>query len=248
MNRFHRTELLIGPEGVDRLRNARITVAGLGGVGGAAAEALARSGVGHLRLIDADVIGESNINRQLLALGSTVGEPKAELAAARIRDINPVCEIRTEQIYINGETTDALLDPLPDVLIDAIDTLSPKVGLLQRAVELKVPCIISSMGAANKFDPAAVRAADLSHTRHCRLAKFIRKRLRRRGIDSGIICIYSEEPPVRSADPVDLPAFEEASKTCDGQDRPPLGSMPWLPPVFGFHAAAQAVQFLLRRD
>lgn len=248
MNRFHRTELLIGPEGCEKLRNTRVTVAGLGGVGGGAVEALARSGIGHLRLIDADVVGESNINRQLLALGSTVGKPKAELAAARVRDINPECEIDIRKVYINGETTDFLLDPLPDVLIDAIDTLSPKVGLLQRAVELEVPSIISSMGAANKFDPAAVRAADLSKTRHCRLAKFIRKRLRRRGISTGITCIYSEESPLRKPPPEELPDFEEPSKTCDGQERPPLGSTPWLPPIFGFHAAAQAVQFLLRRD
>jgi tRNA A37 threonylcarbamoyladenosine dehydratase len=248
MNRFHRTELMVGQEGMERLRDAYVTVAGLGGVGGAAVEALARSGIGHLRLIDSDIIGESNMNRQLLALESTIGKPKAELAAKRVHDINPACEVDIRQTYINDETTDTLLHPTPDVLIDAIDTLSPKVGLLQKAIELKIPYIISSMGAANKFDPTAVRIADLSKTRHCRLAKFIRKRLRRRGISNGITCVYSEEPPLRGTTPDDLPDFENPSKTCDGKDRAPLGSTPWLPPVFGFHAAAQAVQFLLQED
>jgi tRNA A37 threonylcarbamoyladenosine dehydratase len=248
MNRFHRTELLLGPEAMKRLRAAHVTVAGLGGVGSYAVEALARAGVGHLRLIDADVVSESNLNRQLFALSSTIGQPKAGLAAARVRDINPRCEVEALKTYINDETTGDVLSPLPDVLIDAIDTLSPKVGLLQRALELEVPCIISSMGAANKTDATAVRVADLSKTRHCRLARFIRKRLRRRGIHTGITCVYSEEDTGRVELPDELPNFEVPSKTCDGQVRAPLGSTPWLPPIFGFHAAAEAVRFLINRD
>ncbi len=248
MNRFHRTELLLGPEAMERLQSARVTVAGLGGVGSYAVEALARAGIGHLRLIDADVVSESNLNRQLFALGSTIGRVKVELAAARVRDINPRCEVEALKTYINGETTDELLSPLPNVLIDAIDTLSPKVGLLQRALELKVPCIISSMGAANKIDAQAVRVADLSKTRHCRLARFIRKRLRRRGIHTGITCVYSEEKTASIELPDELPDFEAPSKTCDGQVRAPLGSSPWLPALFGLNAAAEAVRFLIRSE
>lgn len=245
MNRFHRTRLLLGDDAIEKLKQARVTVAGLGGVGSYAAEALVRSGVGHLRLVDADGVSESNINRQLYALGSTVGQPKVDLAAARVRDINPDCEIETMKLFIDEVTTDSVLDPLPDVLIDAIDTLSPKVGLLQRAVELEVPIIISSMGAANKTDPQAVRIADLSKTRHCRLAKFMRKRLRRRGIETGITCVYSEEETAKANVPDEIPDFEEPSKTCDGQVRAPLGSSPWLPAIFGLNAAAEAVKKMI---
>lgn len=248
MNRFHRTELLLGPEAMERLRGAHVTVAGLGGVGSYTVEALARAGVGRLRLIDADVVNLTNINRQLFALGSTVGRPKVELAAERVRDINPNCEIEPLRIYIDSATTDQILTPLPDVLIDAIDTLSPKVGLLQRALELGVPCIISSMGAANKTDAQAVRVADLAKTKHCRLARFLRKRLRRRGIQTGITCVYSEEETGRVELPEEIPDFEAPSKTCTGQIRTPLGSTPWLPPIFGFTAAAEAVKFLINRD
>jgi tRNA A37 threonylcarbamoyladenosine dehydratase len=248
MNRFHRTELLLGPEALERLSRARVTVAGLGGVGSYAAEALARAGTGHLRLIDADVINLTNINRQLFALSSTVGRAKTELAAERVRDINPDCKIEAFKTYIDSSTTDSILTPLPDVLIDAIDTLSPKIGLLQRALELGVPCIISSMGAANKTDATAVRIADLAKTKHCRLARFIRKRLRRRGIRTGITCVYSEEETGRVELPDEIPDFEPPSKTCDGQIRAPLGSTPWLPPIFGFTAAAEAVRFLITRD
>jgi len=248
MNRFHRTELLLGSEAMEHLRGAYVAVAGLGGVGSYAVEALARAGVGHLRLIDADIISESNLNRQLFALGSTIGQPKVELAATRVRDINPQCEVEALKTYINGETTDKLLSPRPDVLIDAIDTLSPKVGLLQRALELEVSCIISSMGAANKTDAQAVRVADLAKTRHCRLARFIRKRLRRRGIHNGIICVYSEEKTTSIELPDEPPDFEPPSKTCDGQVRAPLGSSPWLPALFGLNAAAEAVQFLIHSE
>lgn len=248
MNQFHRTGLLLGDEAMEKLNHATVTIAGLGGVGSYAAETLARAGVGHLRLIDADVIGESNINRQLYALGSTIGQPKVDLAAARVLDINPNCHVEPLRCYIDGGSTDNLLTPLPDVLIDAIDTLSPKVGLLQRAVELNIPLIISSMGAANKLDPQAVRIADLSQTRHCRLARFLRKRLRRRGITQGITCVYSEEETGRIIQPDELPEFEEPSKTCDGQIRVPLGSSPWLPAIFGLNAAATAVQFLIKKQ
>lgn len=248
MNRFHRTELLFGPEAMKTLQTAHVTVAGLGGVGSYAVEALARAGVGQLRLIDADVISESNINRQLFALGSTIGKAKVDLAAERVRDINPTCQVEALRAYIDDTTTDKLLTPRPDVLIDAIDTLSPKVGLLERAIALGVPCVISSMGAANKTDASAVRVADLAKTRHCRLARFLRKRLRHRGIHSGITCIYSEEETGRVQLPDDIPDFEVPSTTCDGQIRAPLGSTPWLPPIFGFHAAAEAVQFLINRN
>lgn len=243
-NRFHRNELLLGGEAVQRLREARVTVCGLGGVGAAAVEALARAGIGNLRVIDSDCYGLSNLNRQLFATEKTIGRPKAEVAKERILEINPACEVEAIRMQINEQTTDSVFEPLPDVLIDAIDMLSPKTGLLQRAVELNVPCIISSMGAANRLDPVQVRIADLSKTRHCRLARFIRKRLRKRDIRHGIRCVYSEEPHRRPATEPETPEFEESSKTIDGQERPPLGSISYMPPIFGFTAAAEAIRFI----
>lgn len=249
MNRFHRTELLIGKSGLEKLQNAHVTIAGLGGVGSYAAEALARSGVGHLRIGDSDKISLSNINRQLFALESTIGRYKSEVAKERLHDINPHIEIEEFRSFIDGTTTRQFLDPRPDILIDAIDTLSPKVGLLEEAIALETPSIVSSMGAATRRDPSKIRTADISKTKHCHLARFIRKRLRKRGIKKGIQCVFSLEtnPPVKPVEKMEVPEFEEASTTCDGQVRPPLGSLSYIPAIFGFTIAAEAINFLTDR-
>lgn len=246
-NRFHRIELVTGQEGLKKLADAHVTVVGLGGVGASCVEALARGGVGHLRLIDAGDYELSNLNRQIFATEQTLGQSKAETAKARVLSINPHCDVIAEKRLVAAETTDAILTPTPDVLIDAIDMLSPKVGLLEHAYHHKVPCIISSMGAANRTDPTKVNITDLSKTRHCRLARFIRKRLRKRGIHKGIRCVYSEELSAPKKD-IEMPDFEAASKTIDGQERLPLGSMSYMPPIFGFTAAAEAIRFILAKD
>jgi tRNA A37 threonylcarbamoyladenosine dehydratase len=243
-NRFHRIELVTGKAGLKKLADAHVVVIGLGGVGAACVEALARGGIGHLRLFDAGDYELSNLNRQLFATEQTLGQSKAEAAAERVKAINPYCDVVAEKLLINAETNEHVLTPVPDVLIDAIDMLSPKVGLLEYAYNLKVPCIISSMGAANRTDPTKVTITDLSKTKHCRLARFIRRRLRKRGIEKGIRCVGSEEITGRNAIH-EQPEFEEASQTIDGQERPPLGSTSYMPPIFGFTAAAEAIRFIL---
>ena len=237
-------ELVTGKEGLQKLADAHVTVVGLGGVGAACVEALARGGVGHLRLIDAGDYELSNLNRQLFATEATLGQSKAEAAKARVLSINPRCEVTAEKLMVSGETNEHILSPAPDVLIDAIDMLSPKVGMIEYAYKHDVPCIISSMGAANRTDPTKVTVTDLSKTRHCRLARFMRRRLRKRGIHKGIRCVCSEEITGRNTHE-EQPDFEAPSKTIDGQERPPLGSMSYMPPIFGFTAAAEAIRFIL---
>ena len=237
-------ELVTGKAGLQKLTHARVTVVGLGGVGAACVEALARGGVGHLRLIDSGDYELSNINRQLFATDETIGQTKAETAKARVLSINPRCNVTAEKILVSGETNAHILSPAPDVLIDAIDMLSPKVGMVEYAFNHHIPCIISSMGAANRTDPTQVTITDLAKTKHCRLARFMRKRLKKRGITTGIRCVCSEEESGRNTHQA-LPDFEAASKTLDGQERPPLGSMSYMPPIFGFTAAAEAIRFIL---
>lgn len=246
-NRFHRIELVTGKEGLKKLHDAHVVVVGLGGVGAACVEALARGGIGNLRLIDSGDYELSNINRQLFATEATLGQSKAEAAADRVKAINPHCNVTADKMLINGETNEIALTPVPDVLIDAIDMLSPKVGLLEYAHNHNIPCIISSMGAANRTDPTQIIVTDLSKTRNCRLARFIRKRLRKRGITKGIRCVGSDEVTGRNSHQAQ-PDFEEPSLTLDGQERPPLGSTSYMPPIFGFTAAAEAIRFLLERD
>lgn len=243
-NRFHRIELVTGKAGLQKLADAHVTVIGLGGVGAACVEALARGGIGHLRLIDSGDYDLTNINRQLFATEATLGQSKAATAKARVLAINPYCHVTAEKLLVEKETNEHILTPIPNVLIDAIDMLSPKVGLLEYAYNHSIPCIISSMGAANRTDPTKVTITDLSKTKHCRLARFIRRRLRKRGIEKGIRCICSEEVTGRNTHQ-ELPDFEEASTTLDGQERPPLGSTSYMPPIFGFTAAAEAIRFIL---
>ncbi len=240
-NRFARTEMLLGPDGLERLRGARVLVAGLGAVGSYAVEGLARAGVGYLRLADFDVVQPSNINRQLYALESTVGRQKTEVAAERIRDINPACEVDARRVFIDGETAPGLFDGGLDVVIDAIDSLNPKVALLRAARQAGL-WTVSCMGAATRTDAAAIRTGDIAATEHCPLARLVRKRLRRVGVASGILCVYSVEPPRaavpagESTDPVP-PGFEHRR----GRKRPPLGSLSTLTGMFGLIAATQAI-------
>ncbi len=193
MEIFSRTERLIGAEGIEKLKKARVAVFGVGGVGGYVVEALARSGVGTLDLIDNDVVSESNINRQIIALHSTLGKLKTEVAAARVKDINPEIKVRTHNVFFLPETADAFNFSHYDYVIDAIDTVSGKIALIERAKAANVP-VISSMGTGNKLDPTAFAVADISKTSVCPLARVMRRELKKRGIEH-VKVVYSTEEP-----------------------------------------------------
>lgn len=243
---FKRTAILAGAEGMERLQQARITVVGLGAVGSFAVEALARSGIGHLRLIDFDVVHETNLNRQLYALRDTIGQSKTELARRRVLSINPDCDLRADTLFITEETAAQAVDDAPDLLIDAIDSVNPKTCLLEAAC--KAGCrVISVMGAATRTDPTLVRLADISETYNCPLAKFIRKRLRRRGIEQGVRCVFSIEPPSKEAvsDETDHAPGEVRSELGRGRARNTLGSFCSIPGIFGLTAAQDAINTLL---
>ena len=213
--RFDRTLRLIGDSAMERLHNARVTVAGLGAVGSYAVEGLARAGVGNLCVIDFDHVEPSNINRQLYALESTLGQAKTDLCVKRIHDINPDCNVTPMNLFITQESVSEVIDPAPDILIDAIDSLNAKVTLIVSAIEAGI-VVCSSMGAARRMDTTKIRIADISKTRHCPLARFVRKRLRRRGIHKGVTCVYSDEttppPPQDAPEECTIPGKEQAGR------------------------------------
>ena len=180
-DQFIRTRLLVGDEPLERLKNAKVAVFGVGGVGGCAIEALARSGVGTLHLYDDDTVSESNLNRQLAALHSTLGQPKAEVMARRARDINPYCQVEAFRMFYLPQNADEVDLAQYDYVADCIDTVTAKLELVSRCTALQVR-IISAMGTGNKFDPTAFRIDDISKTQGCPLARTMRKELRKRGI------------------------------------------------------------------
>ena len=183
-DQFSRTRLLLGDEAVERLRRAKVIVFGIGGVGGFAAEALARGGIGRLELVDSDVVSLGNLNRQLIALHSTIGRAKAELMAERVRDINPDCELKVHKLfYLPGEGEKVFRFSDYDYIVDAVDTVSAKLALVEEAKRAGVS-IISAMGAGNKLDPTAFSVADIYETSVCPLARVMRRELRTRGISS----------------------------------------------------------------
>lgn len=232
---LERTELLLGAEKLALLRKARVLVVGLGGVGAYAAEMLARSGIGYLTLADADDVSPSNINRQLVALHSTVGQAKTEILAARIRDINPAIGLTLLKEYVRDEATDALLDSAPfDYVVDAIDTLSPKVNLIKGALDRRIP-LVSSMGAGAKTDPTLIEIRDISKSHHCPLAHMLRKRLHKIGIRKGFHVVFSPEPVREGA----LILCEETNKKSN------VGTISYMPPLFGCHCASVVIRGLL---
>lgn len=194
MDQFTRSAPLFGEEGMARLARARVAVFGVGGVGGYAAEALVRSGVGAIDLFDNDDVGLTNLNRQIIALNSTLGQPKVEAMAARLQDIHPACCVRTHQLFYLPDTADSVDLTAYDYIVDAVDTVTAKLELITRADRCGVP-IISAMGAGNKLDPTQLRVADIYKTTECRLARIIRSECRRRGIQK-LQVVYSTEPPV----------------------------------------------------
>lgn len=212
-NHFDRTRMLVGSAAMERLGKAKVIVFGVGGVGGQVVEVLARSGVGAITLVDADCVCATNINRQIVALRSTVGMPKVEVARQRIADINPDCEVRALKMFYLPENADEICLGDYDYVVDCIDTMKAKLELIYRCHEAGVP-IICSMGAANKLDPTAFRVADITKTKMDPLARTIRKKLRERGINH-LKVVYSEEQPL-------LPCIEgfEAGE-CEFRDRCP---------------------------
>jgi tRNA A37 threonylcarbamoyladenosine dehydratase len=188
-----RTEVLLDKEKLGRLKNANVLVVGLGGVGAYAAEMICRAGVGSMTIVDGDNIHTSNRNRQLAALRSTEGLPKAEVMGRRLLDINPDINLTVIQEYIKDERVQEIISLGYDYVVDAIDTLSPKIFLIQNVVEKKIP-LVSSMGAGGKFDPEKVSICDISETTNCPLARILRKRLHRLGIRDGFTAVYSSEP------------------------------------------------------
>jgi tRNA A37 threonylcarbamoyladenosine dehydratase len=255
MPREHsRTELVLGAEGLRRLRASRVAVIGLGGVGSAAAEALARSGVGALLLVDHDTVCVTNLNRQLVAARSTVGRPKAEVMRERVLDIDPAIRVEALREYYKAETGPSILDRELDFIVDAIDSVPSKLDLIVRAQALGIG-IVSSMGAGCKLDPTRVTIADISETSICPLARIMRKELRRLGVER-LQVVFSREPPLEAAESPN-PCLGCPEAACPKRDerwsapRAVPGSVSFVPPAFGLAAASAAVRSIIqgaRRD
>jgi len=252
-HRFSRMKLLVGGEGMEKLRTARVAIFGIGGVGSYAAEALARAGVGHLTLVDFDEICVTNVNRQIHALSSTIGQQKVEAMAERCRQISPQAEVVAIHRFYDAEASDELLGPGYDYVLDCIDHITAKLHLIQSCVERKLP-IIASMGAANKIDPALIGVADISKTEKCRLARIIRKELRKRGISKGVQVVFSTEEfrPLSDetavcAENCVCPNKDEQRWSCDDR-RVILGSNSYIPPIFGLTMAGEVIRKLSEID
>lgn len=243
--RFRRIELMLGSKAARRIRDSFVIVVGLGAVGSYAVEGLARAGVGKMRVVDFDLVNASNINRQLYALGSTIGRRKSDLARERILDINPACEVESINGFVNSETVLEFLENAPDLVVDAIDSLGPKVELLAAVRERNIP-VISCLGAAMRTDPTKVKIAPLEETSVCHLGRVVRKRLRRRGIPIDFPCVFSDEPL-----PDPLPIIEASERANEedhygrGRVRDIMGSLPTITGIFGLTAANLAIRMLV---
>lgn len=237
-NRFKRTALLLGKENMARLKQAHVAVVGCGAVGGYAVEALARAGIGQLTIIDFDDISESNINRQILALDSTVGQKKVRVAQRRIMDINPDCHVQALDMMVGADTVQQIVDLKPDFVIDAIDSLNSKVALIE-ALQKEGISFISSMGAALRTNPADIQIASCKKTINCPLAFFIRKRLRHRGVDLNFPVVYSKE-----LTHVDCFAKADEPNQKGGRVRHQLGSLPTITGIFGLMCANYVIMQL----
>lgn len=235
MDQFSRTELLIGEEGIRKLKNARVAVFGVGGVGGYVVEALARSGVGTLDLIDNDTVALTNINRQIIATHKTVGMPKVEVAKDRVQEINPEANVNIFNTFYLPETADMFDFRQYDYVVDAIDTVTGKIDIVVRAGECGTR-VISSMGAGNKLDPTAFRVSDIYKTKVCPLAKVMRRELKKRGVDH-LKVVYSEELPI-------IPVGETDEDK--GVRRQLPGSIAFVPSVVGLIIAGEVIKDIIK--
>jgi tRNA A37 threonylcarbamoyladenosine dehydratase len=227
-----RTELLLGKEGLESLRKAKVLVVGLGGVGAYAAEMLVRAGIGNIHIIDGDQIQSSNRNRQILALQSVLGQDKASLMKTRLLDINPHLEITAHNLFIKGEMIEQILAENFDYVLDAIDTLAPKIFLISGALKRNLR-LISSMGSGGKTNPAMVQIADFSETYNDKLAKMLRKRIHKQGIYSGFKVVFSSEQTNPNA--IKFVDNEQNKKTT-------VGTISYMPPIFGSFMAAEVIR------
>lgn len=232
MGQFERTELLLGEKSLTKIQKSYVAVFGIGGVGGYTAEALARTGVGQLALIDKDTVSESNINRQIIALHSTIGMPKVQVMKQRILDIHPGATVHTFECFFLPENSAAFDFSAYDYVIDAVDNVTAKIEIIRRAKAAGVP-VISCMGTGNKLNPLDFKIADISETRTCPLARVMRRELSKRGIE-GVKVLYSEEPPVKTGS-ID----EETGK-------PVPGSISFVPSTAGLIIASEVVKDLVK--
>jgi tRNA A37 threonylcarbamoyladenosine dehydratase len=252
LHRFSRSEILIGPAGLAALKQASVTLFGLGGVGSYAAEALCRAGVGRLTLVDFDDICLTNINRQLHAMDGTVGRIKSDVMAERLRLINPAATIIPKKEFYSATSSDSLLAGESDYVLDAIDHFTSKIHLLKSCRERGIP-VISSMGAAMKLDPTQIRVGDIAETSRCRMARAVRKLLRKEGIDGGIKVVYSLEEfrkPLTDGGCKNnciCPNKEEQLFSCENR-RVVLGSISFIPSIFGLTMAGVVVNDLLKKS
>jgi len=235
MHWLERTELLLGERNLEKLKRANVLIVGLGGVGAYAAEQLCRAGIGKMTIVDGDVVEESNRNRQLPALVSTKGKSKVGVLASRFREINPEIDLSVVNDFIRDEKTKTLLKSEPfDYVVDAIDTLSPKVFLIYEAVSLGLN-VVSSMGAGGKMDPSLVKVTDISKSYNCKLARILRKRLSKLGIKNGVKVVFSPEK-----------TSENAIRIEEGQNKKStVGTVSYMPPVFGCFMASVVINDLL---
>jgi len=235
---LNRTELLLKKDKLDKLKNAHVLVVGLGGVGSYAVEFLVRNGIGKLTIVDDDKIEETNLNRQLPALRSTIGKYKVEVLEERIKDIHPEIDLTVINRFLNPDDFEALLDAGQyDYIIDAIDSVSPKIYLILAAKRRKIK-IVSAMGAGGKTDPSKVKVSDISKTRDDFLARVIRKRLKKHGIHKGVKCVFSTELQ-------DANALQMTDNT--GFKKSHYGTMSYMPALFGLYAAATVIDYLTKK-
>ena len=232
---FERTHILIGDAGIERLEKSHVFLAGMGGVGSFTAEALARMGIGEMTLVDHDVVSASNINRQLVALNSTIDQLKVDVMARRINDINPACKVNIVTEFLSPTNIPDVLTPEYDVVIDAIDSMSSKTQLMATAWRKNIP-IFASMGAGGKLDPTLIRTGDIMDTSMCKLAKQLRGHLRRNGVGRGIQTVYSIEVP--------LPALPPEA-VAHGRPRAVNGTMSYMPSIFGLTLAGMVTNHII---
>jgi len=234
-NWLERTEMLIGEEALKKLKSARVLVVGLGGVGAYAAEMICRAGTGSMTIVDGDNIHTSNINRQLIALNSTLGIKKTELMASRLMDINPDLKLNIISEYVRGDRLPEILEEKYDYVVDAIDTLSPKIFLIWHSVQRKYP-LVSSMGSGGKTDPLKIRITDISETTDCNLARILRKRLHRLGVREGFRAVWSPETTDKSK--VIPTAGEQNKKSI-------VGTISYMPAAFGIACASVVIRDII---
>ncbi|MGG4491741.1 tRNA threonylcarbamoyladenosine dehydratase [Metabacillus idriensis] len=243
LNQFSRNELAIGKEGIEILINSTVAVLGIGGVGSFSAEALARSGVGRILLVDKDDVDITNVNRQIHALVSTVGQPKADLMRDRIKEINPECDVIALKMFYTEETYEEFFSYGLEYVIDASDTISYKIHLMKECLNRGIP-IISSMGAANKTDPTRFQIADISKTHTDPIAKVVRTRLRKEGIRKGIQVVFSDESPIVIREDVRLKVGNDAAPI--RKAKMPPSSNAWVPSVAGLIMGGHVIMELLK--